>query len=1093
VSAKAPDGRRKAPEATVAPPARSGPGLSATAPFPPLPEAGNPDALERGLLARWKAEDLFHESLRRTAGGEPFVFYEGPPTANGRPGIHHVFARTIKDLVCRFQTMRGRRVGRIAGWDTHGLPVEIEVEKQLGLSGKTDIGDGPGAKVSVAEFNRRCRESVWTYKAEWESLSDRIGYWLDYEHPYITYTASYIESVWWLLGELHGKGLLVRGHKVLPYCPRCGTALSSHELALGYDTAKDPSVTVLFPVEGEPERFLLVWTTTPWTLVSNFAIGAHPDLDYVEVDYRGRHLILAEARAPHVAPGGEHDPLSAYPVVRRFKGRELAGLRYRLPLDVVPRPAGERQIVVPAEFVTAEDGTGLVHLAAFGADDYVVARERGLAYAVPVDPAGRFRGTTWPAIEGVFVKDADAAIINRLKDEGHLLRRETVEHTYPFCWRCDTPLLYYPRESWFVRTTAYKDRLLALNRGIAWHPPEIGRGRFGEWLENNVDWALSRDRFWGTPLPVWVCDRDPAHVEVIASFAALGARWGRPLPEAFDPHKPEIDGYTWPCAACAAAGRGAGAGGGTMRRVAEVIDTWFDSGAMPVAQWHYPFEHQAEFREQFPADVIAEGVEQTRGWFYSLLAIAAGVFGEAAYRHVIVNELMLDAAGRKMSKSRGNVVEPSAVIARHGADAVRLFFLASSQVSLPKRFDESAIADVAGSALEKLRHSYNLFPLYAAAWRPSPADPARTDRPPVDRWLLGRLARTVRAVTEAWAAYDVTAGTRAILAFVVEDLSNWWVRQSRARFWVPGGRPDPAALATLHEALVVTARLLAPAAPFLADALHRALMDASVHLAPFPVPAPGLDDPALERAMDAVRRLASLARSAREDVGIRVRQPLSRLLAAVPGDVDAGLLDALLPLLMAEVNVKRVELVHRGTDLVTLDAVPSFRALGRRFGKATPAVAQAIRDLAAADVARFEAGETVTVEVAGERQALLPGDLVVHRRARGDLVVRADGGVVAALDPALTEELRQEGLAREVVSRVQRLRREAGYQVTDRIELWVGGDEAVEQATRRHAEYIAGETLARALTVGPPAPGADLEQEIELDGVRARVAVRRAG
>ncbi|HXY70789.1 MAG TPA: isoleucine--tRNA ligase [Gemmatimonadales bacterium] len=1050
--------------------------------FPPL-AAADADALERDLLARWKTEDLFHETQRRTAGGTPFVFYEGPPTANGRPGIHHVVARTIKDLVCRFHAMHGRRVGRIAGWDTHGLPVEIEVERQLGLQGKMDIGDGPGAKVSVAEFNRLCRESVWKYKAEWEALSDRIGYWLDYDHPYVTYTAPYIESVWWLLRQLHDKDLLVKGHKVLPYCPRCGTTLSSHELALGYDTAKDPSVTVLFPLEDEPDRALLVWTTTPWTLVSNFAIAVNPDLDYVEVEVKGRRLVLAESRAPHVRPGGEAEPLSARPVLRRMKGHELVGLRYRLPLEVVPRPAGERQVVVPADFVTAEDGTGLVHLAAFGADDFVVAQGRRLAYAVPVDAAGKFRGTTWPAIEGVFVKDADAAIIERLKAEGHLLARETVEHTYPFCWRCDTPLLYYPRESWFVRTTAIKDRLLELNRRIGWHPPEIGSGRFGEWLENNVDWALSRDRFWGTPLPVWVCDRDAAHLEVIGSFGELADRWGRPLPADFDPHKPGIDAFTWRCAACA----------GTMRRVGEVIDAWFDSGAMPVAQWHYPFEHQPEFRAQFPADLIAEGVDQTRGWFYSLLAIGAGVFREAPYRHVVVNELVLDAAGQKMSKSRGNVVAPMAVIGKYGADAVRLFLLAASQVWLPKRFDETAIPDVAGAALDKLRHSYNLFPLYAEGWRPSAADPVRTARPAVDRWVLGRLARTVREVEAAWAAYDVTAGTRAILAFVVDDLSNWWVRLNRARFWVPGGTADPAALATLHEALVVTARLLAPAAPFLADALHRALMGRSVHLAPFPVPAPDVDDAKLDRAMDVVRRLASLARSAREDVNLRVRQPLARMLAAVPADVDRASFDALVPLLRSEVNVKLVEVVTRGTDLVTLEARPSFRALGKRFGKATPAAAEAIRALASDDVARFEAGETVTIEVDGARVALAPDDLVVHRQARGDVVVRADGGAVAAIDPALTEELRQEGLAREVVSRVQRLRRDAGYRVTDRIELWVSGDGAVEEATRRHADYIAGETLARGLTVGREAPAADLVQELDVDGHRARLAARRAG
>lgn len=1056
----------------------SGPG------YPPLAgSAAAPATLELELLQRWKAEDLFHETQRRTAGGRPFVFYEGPPTANGRPGIHHVVARTIKDLACRFQAMQGRRVSRMAGWDTHGLPVEIEVEKQLGLSGKMDIGDGPLAKVSVAEFNRLCRESVWKYKAEWESLSDRIGYWLDYAHPYITYTPPYIESVWWLLRQLYDKGLLVRGHKVLPYCPRCGTALSSHELALGYDTAKDPAVTVLFPVAGEADRHLLVWTTTPWTLIANFAVAVHPDLDYVEVEHRGRRLILAASRAPHVVPGGESEPLAAHPVVRRWKGRELVGLRYRRPLEVVHAPAGEREVVVAGDFVTADEGTGLVHLAPFGADDHVLGRALGLAFMVPVDATGRFRGTTWPAIEGVFVKDADAAIIQRLKDEGHLLRRETIEHTYPFCWRCDTPLLYYPRESWFVRTTAIKERLLELNGQIGWHPPEIGSGRFGEWLANNVDWALSRDRFWGTPLPVWVCDRNADHLDVVPSYADLAQRWGRPLPDDFDPHKPHIDAYTWRCFAC----------DGTMRRVSEVIDTWFDSGAMPVAQWHYPFEHEREFHEQFPADLIAEGVDQTRGWFYSLLAISAAVFDETAYRNVVVNELVLDAAGQKMSKSRGNVVEPEAVIARYGADAVRLYLLSASQVWLPKRFDESAIGDLAGTALEKLRHTYSLFPLYAGAWRPSPQDPPPAARPAADRWLLGRLARTVRAVRQAWEGYDVTAGTRAILAFLVDDLSNWWVRLNRARFWVPGGTADPSALATLHDVLAVSARLLAPAAPFLSDAVHRALLGGSVHLAPFPVPLPGIEDAKLDRAMDVVRRLASLARSAREDVGIRVRQPLSRLLAAIPGDVDRATFQALQPLLEAEVNVKRVELVTRGTDLVTLEARPSFRALGKRFGPATPEAAEAIRRLPGELVARFEAGEPVSIEVRGGREQLQPDDLTVQRQARGDMIVRSDGEVVAALDPALTDALRQEGLAREVVSRVQRMRRDAGYRVSDRIELSVGGDPQVQEATRRHADYIAGETLARALTVGDGALAADLVQEVVLDGLRARLAVRRAG
>jgi len=1034
------------------------------------------DTLERALLERWAADDLFRETERRTKGGEPFVFYEGPPTANGRPGMHHVFARTIKDLICRYQVMQGRQVTRIAGWDTHGLPVEIEVEKKLGITGKTEIGDHPGAKVSVAEFNRLCRESVWQYKGDWEVLSNRIGYWLDYEHPYITYSNNYVESVWWLLSQLHAKGLLIKGHKVLPYCPRCGTALSSHELALGYDTAKDPSVYVLFPLEDGSGRHLLVWTTTPWTLASNFAVAVHPDLEYVEAEWNGKTLIIAESRVDHVK-AGDGTPLKR--TGKKLKGNDLYGLKYRRPLDIVPWPEGRRWEVVIADFVTAEDGSGMVHLAPFGADDFTILKKGDFAYTVPVDGAGKFRGTTWPEIEGVFVKDADEKIMQRLKADGLLLKRETVEHTYPFCWRCDTPLLYYPRESWFVKTTAYKDRMIALNAGVDWHPPEIGNGRFGEWLENNVDWALSRDRFWGTPLPVWICDQDAAHTDVIGSFADLTERWGRPLPKDFDPHKPHIDGYSWSCSRCQ----------GRMQRAPEVIDTWFDSGSMPVAQWHYPFENQAEFEKHFPGDYIAEGVDQTRGWFYSLLAIAAGVFDQAAYKHVIVNEMLLDAAGQKMSKSRGNMADPVKAVATHGADAIRLYFLLSSQVWLPKRWDEAQVRDVAGNVLDKLRHTYNLFRLYAADWAPSGADQPRAARPLGDRWLLDRLDDTVRQVRAAWDAYDTSAGARAIVGFVVDDLSNWWVRLNRARFWSPGGSADAAALATLHEALTGTARLLAPAGPFLSDALHRALTGQSVHLAAFPV-ATGGGDAKLARAMDVVRRLASLARSAREDVGLRVRQPLARLVAAVPGDVDAALFEALVPLLMSEVNVKRVERVDRGTDLVLLEARPNFRALGKRFGKATPEAAEAIKRLAPAEVARFEAGERVEITVQGAAHALEPDDLAIHRQARGDLVVRTDGEVVAALDAVLTDELKQEGLAREIVSRVQRMRREAGYEVADRIHLWVDGAPAVREAVAVHRGYISEETLAVSLDVGA-ADSADLSQDADLDGVAARIAVKR--
>ncbi len=749
--------------------------------FPSWPD-GSAHALEEELLQTWQRERLFEQTREATRGAEPFVFYEGPPTANGRPGIHHVFSRTIKDLICRFQTMRGRDVTRIAGWDTHGLPVEIEIEKRLDLRGKRDI-----ERYGVAEFNALCRESVFKYQSEWERLSDRIGYWLDYQHPYVTCANEYVESVWWVLARLHQRNLLYRGHKVLPYCPRCGTVLSSHELALGYEDVTTNSIYVTFPLADDPSRQLLVWTTTPWTLLANVAVAVNPDLEYGEYQVDGTRYILATARADlSVSSAKNAGTFADLEPLRTFPGRELVGLAYRRPLEVVPLPDDQRsREVIAAEFVSAENGSGLVHIApAFGADDHAMGREHDLALVRPVAPDGTVTGTDWPAIEGQLVtaKSTNDAIIQRLKDDGRWHLTEPHRHSYPHCWRCRNPLIYYARDSWFVRTSAVKDRMLDLNQTVGWHPPEVGSGRFGEWLENNVDWALSRDRYWGTPLPVWVCQDDPDHVTVIGSYQDLAERWGHPLPEDFDPHKPFIDEYQWDCQC-----------GGTMRRTPEVIDTWFDSGSMPFAQWHYPFEHTEEFEQHFPADFICEGVDQTRGWFYSLLAIATTAFDSLAYRNVIVNEMVLDAAGQKMSKSRGNVVDPWDVIERFGTDTVRLYLLASSQVWFPKRFDERAVPEVAGGFFDTLKNSYRFFALYAGEWTPGGeiGDPLLADR-----WLDSRLNATIAQVTEAWAGYDVTAGVRAIMEFVVDDLSNWYVRINRNRFWAPDAEADPVALDT---------------------------------------------------------------------------------------------------------------------------------------------------------------------------------------------------------------------------------------------------------------------------------------------------------
>jgi len=1065
-------------------------------PFPAWPDL-TPDQLEEAQLELWRAERLFQRTLEAGQGGPPYVFYEGPPTANGRPGIHHVFSRTIKDLVCRFHAMQGKAVTRIAGWDTHGLPVEIEVEKELGINGKKDI-----ERFGVAEFNARARKSVFKYQSEWEGLSDRIGYWLDYEHPYITCSNEYIETVWWLLRRLHEKGLLYRGHRVLPYCPRCGTALSSHELALGYEQVTTNSVYVTFPLEDDPRRQLLIWTTTPWTLLSNVAVAVNPELEYGEYPVDGRTIILATARAglpsglEAIAPsaGGVGTgrqsararkspvPFGAITPLRTFKGSELVGLRYRRPLEVVPLPEDRvSHVVVAGDFVTAEDGSGLVHMApAFGADDYAVGQEHGLALVRPVAADGTFVGTTWPEIEGKLVtaRETNDLIIQRLKQDGRWHLSQPYTHTYPHCWRCQSPLIYYARDSWFVRTSAVKDRMLALNAQVDWHPPEVGAGRFGEWLANNVDWALSRDRYWGTPLPIWVCDDDASHVEVIGDFQQLAHRWGKPIPPDFDPHKPFIDEYVWACHC-----------GGLMRRTPEVIDTWFDSGAMPYAQWHYPFEHEAEFRTHFPADFICEGVDQTRGWFYSLLAIATTVFDRTAYEHVIVNELVLDADGQKMSKSRGNVADPREMIREFGADTIRVYLLASSQVWLPKRFDRRTIPEVAGGFFNTLRNTYGFFSLYAGDWRPEQAPPV-TARPRTDRWLLSRLDATINAVAGHWGGYDVTAGTRAIMDFVVDDLSNWYVRLSRARFWAPDREADPAAVATLHEALTTIARLLAPAAPFVTDWLHRALAGTSVHLARFPV-ARDRRDAGLELAMDAVRRLAKLARAARDDATIRVRQPLRGMRVAVPAAVRGPALDAFLELLRLEVNVKAVEVVGSDADLVRLRAKPNFRSLGKRFGKRTPDVAAAAARLTQEQLRALEAGESVSLDLDGETITYLPEDLTVEREVTSDWLVKTDGPYVVALDPTLDDALRHEGIAREVVNRVQRLRKEAGYEYTTRIHLWIDGDRAAIEALPPHATFIEEETLARCLELGARALAPDREQELAIDGMKVVLGVRR--
>ena len=1026
-------------------------------------------SLEEAVLDTWRDEDTFQRTLEGTRDGEPFVFFEGPPTANGRPGLHHIISRAIKDLVCRYQTMLGRHVTRIAGWDTHGLPVEIEAQKQLGIEDKREIEER-----GIAWFNERCRESVFTYKDEWERFSERIGYWLDYSRPYVTFHAEYVETAWWLLQQMANRGLLYRGHKVVPWCPSDQTVLSSHELSLGYRDVKDPSLWVTLELLDGSGRHLLVWTTTPWTLVSNVALAVNPAIEYVEVAHEGRRLILARSRAEALF-GGEHVGVAV-------DVAELVGARYRRPFELIAGDTvkGRDWEIVPGDFVSDEEGSGIVHMApAYGADDYQAGKDFGLAVLEPVQPDGTFAADL-PIVGGVFFKDADELLVADLKARGLVFRSTRAAHSYPHCWRCDTPLVYMARHSWFARTSSLRDDLLANNARVSWHPPEVGEGRFGEWLKGNVDWALSRDRYWGTPLPVWVSEDDPERIEWIGSFAELAEKAGG-LPEDFDPHRPFIDEITWNCPET----------GATMRRVPEVVDVWFDSGAMPWAQWHYPFENRELYERHFPADFICEAVDQTRGWFYSLHAISTMLGLGPAFRNVIVNDLILDADGRKMSKSRGNVVDPWDAVADHGADGVRWYMITVSNPWLPTRFDPEGVKESAARFFDTLLNTYRFFALYANVedWAPGTA-PDTVARPPLDRWLLSRLNGLVATVRSEIDGYNPTRAYRAVAAFVDGELSNWYVRRARPRFWGNTDAADSsAAFATLHEALRTVALLIAPVTPFVSDWLHRGLTGRSSHTERFPDADPAMIDEALEAQMADVRSLSTLARSAREQVRIRVRQPLGRLLAVVPGDAPA---DDVLALLVDEVNVKKVEFTDSAEALVTLVARPAFRAVGRRFGRHTQEAAQKIRELGAEELGVVRAGGTVRIDVDGESHRVGGDEMEILEEARGGWIVRAEGRYTVALDPVLTDELRREGLARELVNRVQRLRRESGLDITDRIRLGVEGTGAVCEAVRAHEAVIARETLAVVVRVGRGMDGDfEFRSEAVLDGEAAVLGLSR--
>ncbi|MGY1916277.1 isoleucine--tRNA ligase [Blastococcus sp. SYSU DS0973] len=1037
-------------------------------PFAALPPQVDLPALEHRVLDRWESDKVFDRSLQESAGRPQWTFYEGPPTANGRPGTHHIEARAFKDVFPRFKTMQGFSVPRRAGWDCHGLPVEIAVEQELGFAGKPDI-----ERFGIAEFNARCRASVERHVDAFTELTHRMGYWVDMSTAYWTMDPAYIESVWWSLKQVFEKGLLVEDHRVAPYCPRCGTGLSDHEVAQGYETITDPSVYVRLPItDGEwaGKADLLVWTTTPWTLPSNTAVAVHPDVPYVVARAAGSDDVPVVVAEPLLAAVLGEDA----EVLGRAPGRDWERTHYRRPFDLVDFPAGEdAHFVVLAEYVTTDDGTGLVHQSpAFGADDLAVCRGYGLPVVNPIDPTGHFLPEV-PLVGGHFFKAADPQLVEDLENRGVLFREVRYEHSYPHCWRCHTPLMYYAQPSWYIRTSQIKDQLLAENEKTNWYPESIKTGRYGDWLNNNVDWALSRDRYWGTPLPIWRNDADPSRMVAVGSLAELSELTGRDLSD-LDPHRPFIDDVTFTLPGEE----------GTYRRVRQVIDAWYDSGSMPFAQWGAPHRNSEQFQAAYPAQFICEAIDQTRGWFYTLMAVGTLVFEKSSYENVLCLGHILAEDGRKMSKHLGNILEPIPLMDRHGADAVRWFMLAGGSPWSARRVGHETLSEVVRKVLLTYWNTASFFTLYAETngWDPvaSPAPP-HAERPLLDRWALAELAAVTRDVTAALEDFD-TQGAGRLLAQFVDDLSNWYVRRSRRRFW----DGDPSALGTLHEVLDGLTRLMAPFTPFVTDEVwSRAVVPGlagaggqapvdSVHLASWPpVDETALDDTLVEQ-MALVRRLVELGRSARTSAKMRTRQPLARAVVAAPGwsalprDLVAEVAD--------ELNVAELmELAAVGGDLVDVSVKVDFRAVGRRLGKQVQAVARAV---AAADapalVAAYRAG-TASVDVEGSPVPLEDGDLVVTETPREGWTVASAGGLTVALDLTLTPELERAGLVREVVRLVQEARKTSGLEVSDRIELSWTADGAMAQALTEHAEQLAGEVLASAVHADTAGSGEGVE------------------
>ena len=1021
---------------------------------------------EKEIIDFWKSEGIFEESIEKNEGGEEFSFYDGPPTANGKPHVGHILTRVMKDIIPRYQTMKGKHVLRKAGWDTHGLPVELEVEKSLGLDGKQQI-EGYG----IEPFIKQCKQSVWKYKNEWEKMSSRVGYWVDMDNPYVTYDDKYIESEWWALKQMHEKGLLYKGHKIVPYCPRCGTALSSHEVAQGYKQVKENSAVARFKVRGAENRFILAWTTTPWTLPSNVALCMNPDEPYVEIQADGVNYILAEALVGKF--------FEEYKLIEKKLGRDWERLEYE---PLFAETSAEIKRVSPANsplkahyvvcdnYVTMGDGTGVVHIApAFGEDDYKVGKKYNLPVVQLVDERGCF-DARFNSLDGLFAKKADKRILDMLESKGLLFKVIAFEHDYPHCWRCDTPLLYYAKSSWFIQVTKVKDKIIEANRSVNWMPDTIKDGRMGNFLENVIDWGLSRDRYWGTPLPVWVCP-DCGEIEVIGSKAELREKCNLPENADIELHRPYLDNLTCKCKKC----------GGEMKRTPEVIDCWFDSGSMPFAQYHYPFENKDLFEKTFPADFISEAVDQTRGWFYTLLVINTILFGKAPFENCIVLGHVNDKNGIKMSKHKGNVVDPWTVLDKQGADAVRWYFYTSSAPWLPSRFSEETVSEAQRKYIGTLWNTYAFYVLYAEIdkYDPSQYKLENCRLSVMDKWILSKLNSLVKFVGKSLESYEIFESSRALQDFS-DVLSNWYVRRGRERYWGPEMTEDKAAAyTTLYTVLVTLAKLTAPYTPFIAEMMYLNLVPAffkdapkSVHLCGFPFADESLIDKNLEKGMDEVLDIVVLGRAARNAGSLKNRQPLKKMIVVSDGNIDLS--DEERAIVLDELNIKALEFADDADKYIGYKLKPQLKTLGPKYGKKLGAISAFLANCNAKEVVNAVRGGGI-YEIAGEDVILKQEDLQIFTESANGFISAEDRGITVALDTLLTEELIFEGIEREIVSKIQNMRKGAGFEVTDRIEVYYKAEGKAQKVLANGG--FAKDVLAEKVCEGAP-EGFTKEQNI---------------